>query len=115
MESFGKKRVLVPPSATKRYGFKHVAEDTFYVGPTATPVYIPGASTFYSEAELDELLAWQEEREVEIAKKAVAREAEADTVTPDDIRELQEALQARVKWEDARKIARGELPTEEYS
>jgi len=107
---FGKKRVLVPPSTTERFGFKHVEEDTFYVGPKATPVYIPGASTLYSQGQLDEILAWQTEREEEQFAKDQKRIAETADVTADEVREMQEALKARVVWEDKRKIARGELP-----
>ena len=110
MELAGKKRIMVPPSTTERYGFKHVEEDTFYVGPKATPIYIPGASTLYSQTQIDEILAWQTEREEEQHKKDLARIAEASDVSADSIREMREALKARVKWEDKRKIARGELP-----
>lgn len=111
MELAGKKRIIVPPSTTQKYGFKHVEEDTFYVGPKATPVYIPGASTLYSQAQLDDLLAWQTEREEEQFAKDQKRIAESANVSASEINEMREALQARVKWEDDRKRARGELPT----
>ena len=114
MELAGKKRIIVPPSKTERYGFKHVEEDTFYVGPKATPVYIPGVSAgLYSQSQVDEILEWQREREEAQHKKDLARQAASAKVTADDISELQEALRARVKWEDDRKKARGELPTQQ--
>tara|TARA_B100000700_G_C15044038_1_gene856903 strand:- start:2199 stop:2552 length:354 start_codon:yes stop_codon:yes gene_type:complete len=113
MELSGKKRIIVPPSTTERYGFKHVEEDTFFVGPQATPVYIPGASSLYSQAQLDEILAWQTEREEEAYKKEQEKIAERANVTADQVREMREALQARVKWEDDRKRARGELPADQ--
>ena len=111
MELAGKKRIIVPPSPTQKYGFKHVEAATFYVGPKATPVYIPGASTLYSQAQLDDLLAWQTEREEEQFAKDQKRIAESANVSASEINEMREALQARVKWEDDRKRARGELPT----
>ena len=113
MELAGKKRIIVPPSTTQKYGFKHVEEDTFYVGPKATPVYIPGASTLYSQTQLDEILAWQTEREERELAKEQKRIAETADVTADQVREMQEALKARVVWEDKRKIARGELPADQ--
>lgn len=114
LEPVGKKRIIVPPSTTKRFGFKHVEEDTFYVGPNATPVYIPGYSAgLYSEAQIDELLEWQREQEEAAHKKSLAREKATKNVTADDYKELQEALQARLKWEDDRKKARGELPSKQ--
>ena len=113
MELAGKKRIIVPPSTTEKYGFKHVEEDTFYVGPKATPIYIPGASTLYSQAQLDEILDWQTEREEGEFAKEQKRIAETADVTADQVREMQEALKARVVWEDKRKIARGELPADQ--
>ena len=113
MELAGKKRIIVPPSTTEKYVFKHVEEDTFYVGPKATPIYIPGASTLYSQAQLDEILDWQTEREEGEFAKEQKRIAETADVTADQVREMQEALKARVVWEDKRKIARGELPADQ--
>lgn len=113
MELAGKKRIIVPPSTTQKYGFRHVEEDTFYVGPKATPVYIPGASTLYSQTQLDEILAWQTEREEKEFAKDQKRITETANVTADQVKEMQEALQARVKWEDDRKRARGELPADQ--
>ena len=113
MELAGKNRIIVPPSTTQKYGFRHVEEDTFYVGPKATPVYIPGASTLYSQTQLDEILAWQTEREEKEFAKDQKRITETANVTADQVKEMQEALQARVKWEADRKSARGELPADQ--